>query len=231
MRNYKLHFVRHGMTEGNEKGQYLGSRTDSELSGEGIKQLIDLRECYEYPAVGVVYTSPMARCVQTTGIIYAGRELMMVPQLRELDFGDFEGKTIDELREDEDYLEWLENSIEIAPPNGESGEDFLKRIVEGIRFIIDDMIKSEVYDAAVVTHGGVIMTLMAAIGLPRRPMQEWLVGNGRGYTCFVNPQLWLRDGVIEVAGIMPHGAETAISNGFSEKGLPKDKIHRGGHNK
>lgn len=208
------------MTDGNEKGQYLGSRTDCELSNKGIKQLIDLRECYEYPAVGMVYTGPMARCVQTVGIVYPGRGITMVPQLRELDFGDFEGKTMGELGEDEDYLQWLENSIEVAPPNGESGEDFLARIVEGLRFIIDDMIKSELYDAAIVTHGGVIMTLMAALGLPRRPMQQWLVGNGKGYTCFVNAQMWQRDGVFEVAGIMPHGAETAFSNDFGEGGIP-----------
>ncbi|MEG0541560.1 MAG: histidine phosphatase family protein, partial [Angelakisella sp.] len=127
MKNYRLHFIRHGMTEGNERGQYLGSRTDSELSPKGMKHLIDLRECYEYPAVGMVYTSPMARCVQTTGIVYPGRALTMVPQLRELDFGDFEGLTIGELKDNEDYLQWLENSIEVAPPNGESGEEFLAR--------------------------------------------------------------------------------------------------------
>lgn len=208
------------MTDGNEKGQYLGSRTDSELSTRGLKELIDLRECYEYPAVGMVYTSPMARCIQTVGVVYPGREIMVVPQLRELDFGDFEGKTIGDLREDEDYLQWLENSIEIAPPGGESGEEFLARIIEGVRFILDDMMKSEIYDGAVVTHGGVIMTLMAAIGLPRRPMQEWLVGNGKGYTCFVNQQLWQRDGIIEVAGIMPHGAQSAFSSDFSDGGIP-----------
>ena len=36
-----------------------------------------------------------------------------------------------------------------------------------------------------------------------------MVGNGRGYTCFVTPQLWMRDRVIEVAGVMPHGAASA----------------------
>ncbi|MEG1686354.1 MAG: histidine phosphatase family protein [Angelakisella sp.] len=214
MRNYKIHFIRHGQTAGNQLGQYIGCKTDMELSPDGVRELIDLRESYEYPAVGMVYSSPMTRCVQTTGIIYGDRPLIMVPQLREIDFGDFEGKTISELQDTKPYLDWLANSTEVAPPNGESGGAFLARLVEGLRFIIEDMMKSELYDAAVVTHGGVIMTLLAGLGLPRREMQHWLVGNGRGYTCFVNPQLWLRDGIIEIAGIMPHGADTAYPNGF-----------------
>lgn len=223
MKNFRIHFVRHGMTEANQKGQYLGCRTDIELSPAGLRELIDLRESYEYPAVGVVYSSPMTRCIQTAGVVYPERELMTVPQLREVDFGDFEGKTIGELRDDEDYGDWLANSMEVAPPNGESGEVFLERIVQGLAFVIDDMIKSEVYDAAVVTHGGVIMTLLAALGFPRRPMQDWMVGNGRGYTCFVNPQLWLRDGLIEVAGIMPHGADSAWHHDFDADGVPTDR--------
>lgn len=220
MKNYKIHFIRHGMTQANKEGRYVGSRTDYEICNDGMRELIDLRESYEYPPVGIVYTSPMARCIQTAGIVYPGRELMTVPQLREVDFGDFEGKTIGELKDNEDYRNWLANAHETAPPGGESGQDFLYRLVEGMRFIVDDMMKSEIYDAAVVTHGGVIMTLLAALGMPRRPMQDWLVGNGRGYTCFVNPQLWLRDGLMEVAGIMPHGAEKAYDKDFGAEGAP-----------
>lgn len=216
MKNFRLHFVRHGMTEGNEKGQYIGCRTDSELSTRGMRELIDLRESYEYPGVGMVYTSPMTRCIQTVGIVYPGQGITTVPQLREVDFGDFEGKTIGELRDLPDYTDWLTNSMEVAPPNGESGEQFLSRIVEGVAFVVDDMMKSDIYDAAVVTHGGVIMTLLAAVGMPRKPIQEWMVSNGRGFTCFVNPQLWLRDGIIEAVGIMPHGADKAFTYFDSE---------------
>lgn len=220
MKNYRLHFVRHGMTPGNAKGQYIGSRTDSELSPEGIRELIDLRECYEYPAVGMVYASPMTRCVQTVGILYGERPLTMVPQLREVDFGAFEGKTIGELQDNPAYTAWLANSMAVSPPEGENGDAFLARTVEGLRFILDDMMKNEIYDGAVVTHGGVIMTLLAALGLPQRPMHQWMVGNGRGYTCFVTPELWLRDGVLEVAGIMPHGADSTFRNDFDENGIP-----------
>lgn len=210
MRNYRIHLVRHGMTEENGNGQYIGSKTDSSLSTQGMKELIDLRESYEYPAVGMVYTSPMARCVETTGIIYPDREIMTVPQLREVDFGDFEGKTMEDLKETEAFKMWIANALEVAPPNGENGYEFTQRVLEGFAFVVDDMINSDTYDAAIVTHGGVIMTLLAAVGMPRRSMHDWMSSTGRGYTCFVNSQLWKRDGIIEVAGIMPHGATSAI---------------------
>lgn len=217
MKNYRLHFVRHGMTEGNEQGRYIGSRTDSELSPRGIRELIDLRESYEYPAVGMVYSSPMTRCIQTAGIVYPDRPMTTVPLLREVDMGDFEGLTIEELQEREEYTDWLADALHSAPPNGESGEELLARVIEGLSFILRDMMLSDIHDAAIVSHGGVIMTLLAAVGMPRRPVQEWLVGNGRGYTCFVNPQMWQRDGIIEVAGIMPHGADTAMNFVFGDE--------------
>ena len=44
MKNYRLHLIRHGMTEANRRGAYAGRRTDVELSPEGIRELLDLRE-------------------------------------------------------------------------------------------------------------------------------------------------------------------------------------------
>ncbi|MEA5010589.1 MAG: histidine phosphatase family protein [Angelakisella sp.] len=211
MKNYRLHFVRHGMTEENKSGCYQGRRTDPELSLEGIRQLIDLRESYEYPAVGIVYCSPMQRCVQTAGIIYPDRELIMMESLAEMDFGDFEGKTMAELQDDPDYLTWMEGgSLQVGPRGGETGEAFLYRVVDATQRIIKDMMENDITDAAVVTHGGVIMTILAGLGLPRQPMASWAVSNGRGYTTFVNPQMWLSSNVIEIAGIMPHGADKAL---------------------
>lgn len=211
MKNYRLHFVRHGLTEGNKAGQYVGRRIDHELSMEGIRELIGLRECYEYPAVGMVYCSPMARCLQTADIVWPDRQLAVMDSLAEMDFGEFEGKTMAELRDDPDFITWMEGkSLQAGPRGGETGAEFLGRVVDGVGRIIRDMIENDITDAGVVTHGGVIMTAMAGLGLPRRPMVQWAVSNGRGYTVFVNPQLWVRDKVFEVAGIMPHGADKAL---------------------
>lgn len=210
MKNYVLHFIRHGQTDSNLRGEYFGKRTNSELSVEGIRELIELREDYEYPAVELVYSSPLQRCLQTADIVYPDRRIMLVDELAEMDFGDYEGRTFDELKDDPTFRLWLADSGNQSPPGGETGQQFLQRIQAAVAAIIDHMQQSEIFEAAVITHGGVIMTLMATLGLPQRPMQDWKTGSGRGFTCFVNPQLWDRDHIFEIAGILPHGADTAF---------------------
>ena len=50
MITYKLHLIRHGQTEGNQKGLFVG-RTDMPVSEEGFDELSRLRDTYEYPLV------------------------------------------------------------------------------------------------------------------------------------------------------------------------------------
>lgn len=214
MKNYRLHFIRHGLTEANKQGLYVG-RTDYELCFEGIQELVRLKQEYEYPWVDTVYTSPLLRCVQTAGILYPDARLVPDQSLIELDFGDFEGKSYYELKDDPDYDRWLQDSMSTAPRNGESGDVFVDRIIGACSQIFEDMMQQELTDVAVVTHGGVIMTLMAALGLPKRNMREWAIGNGRGYTVLMTPQMWMRDRAFEVAGLMPHGATAQFGESIS----------------
>ena len=108
-----------------------------------------------------------------------------------------------------------ENGIDTC---GESGEEFLIRIQAAAAAMIDYMAQNEIFEAAVVTHGGVIATLMSTLGLPRQPLQFWKTSGGRGFTCFVHPQIWQNDHLMEVAGILPHGATTACETGNENKG-------------
>ncbi len=208
MRNYRLHFIRHGLTQANKQGLYVG-RSDYELCQEGILELVELKTRYEYPPVEAVYTSPLTRCVQTAGILYPDTQLVLEDGLIELDFGEFEGKTYDHLKDDPDFRNWMEDSGRYAPRGGEDWQSFTTRITQAVDGIFRDMQREQVEEVAVVTHGGVIMTLMATLGLPRRPFPEWAVGNGRGFTVLLNPQLWMRDQALEIAGYMPHGATSA----------------------
>ncbi len=63
------------------------------------------------------------------------------------------------------------------------------RIQAAVAAMIDYMAQNEIFEAAVVTHGGVIATLMSTLGLPRQPLQFWKTSGGRGFTCFVHPQI------------------------------------------
>lgn len=60
MVTYKLHFIRHGMTDGNRTGRYVG-RTDVPLCQEGRQELEALKQKYRYPEVQEVYCSPLTR--------------------------------------------------------------------------------------------------------------------------------------------------------------------------
>ncbi len=211
MKNYRLHFIRHGMTDANRRGAYAGRRTNVELSPQGIRELISLKEEYSYPPVDAVFCSPLTRCIQTAGVLYPQAELQVLPSLAEIDFGDFDGRTIGELQDREDFRRWMANSLREAPPGGESMEEFSRRVALGLSSILAWVMQNDAQDTAIVTHGGVIRAVLTSMALPRLAPGQLLVGNGRGYTCFATPQLWMRDHIIEVAGIMPHGASDAAT--------------------
>ncbi len=204
MITYKIHFIRHGITQGNMDGRYIGL-TDLPLCEEGYAQLRELQEKFKYPQVDAVYTSPLSRCTETAEFLYPHREQRTWPKFAECDFGSFEGKTIEELKDDIEFEKWIGDSYHIAPPGGESGEEFTRRIISGLDDLFGEMMQEEIRSAAVITHGGVIMTLMAAAGLPKHPLNEWAVGSGMGYTILMTPQMWMRDGAFEVYSVLPEG--------------------------
>ena len=72
MKYYKLHLIRHGLTEGNLKGLYIGSGSDLPLCAEGRAQLKTLKKDFGYPQVPLVFTSPMLRATQTAEILFPG---------------------------------------------------------------------------------------------------------------------------------------------------------------
>ena len=98
MKNYVLHFIRHGRTEHQRQGVYMGRRTGSELSAEGIGELLALRREYDYPSAEVVFSSPLPHCLQTADFLYPESRLMVVDELAEMDFGVYEGKSLEELK-------------------------------------------------------------------------------------------------------------------------------------
>ena len=106
MKGYRISIIRHGMTEANEKGIYIG-RTDVPLSAKGAADLAAKMDEFDYPSVHRVYSSPLRRCTETAEILFPYTELVPVDDLCELNMGDFENKSIDELAKREDYNKWL----------------------------------------------------------------------------------------------------------------------------
>ena len=202
MKSYLIHLIRHGITEGNLRGQYIG-RTDSPLAPQGVKHLEELSAEHDYPAAQVYYCSPLTRCVQTLRILYPEADPILVDGLRECDFGDWEGKTAKELEHEDTFLRWMESREAVTPPNGESGRAFTQRVCMTFEKLVEGMLRSGTDSAVAITHGGTIMALLSVYGLPRARFYDWLTENGHGYTLRITPGLWMRSMVAEVVSTIP----------------------------
>lgn len=207
MITYKLHIIRHGAISENLNGAYIGV-TDSPLSESGKEELLKLYDKYEYPRVEKVYSSPLSRCIETADILYPNTLTEPVDDLKEYNFGDFEGKTFAELKTDESFMRWIEGTKGAEVPNGEKSEDFAARIESGIDHILNDMMTNRIMSAALITHGGVIMQLLSHFGYPKLEPKDWVTPFGEGYTLTVTPQFWMRDRIFEISYRIPYERES-----------------------
>ena len=203
MKTYRIHFIRHGLTDGNLEGRYIGV-TDIGLSDDGADQLDAIRVKGELPDTGMLFTSPLKRCLETCDQLFPDNEPIDIPELRDFDFGDFENKKAAELENDPQYIQWI--SGRACPPNGEASDDFVKRIALGLNIMVRKMMEAEVFEATAVMHGGVMMTLFASCALPQRRAVEWSSPVGGGYTALITPSLYGRSGVIEIIDTVPSSA-------------------------
>ena len=200
MKTLTIHLIRHGETAANSEGKYIGV-TDLSLTMDSADYLEKLASEGVYPQVEAVYSSPLKRALQTGVLIYPEKNAIPVPNLSEYNFGVFEGKSGTELEDNEDYKKWIAGTLE-APPEGESNKDFTVRICVGLRQVVEDMLTHNITTSAVITHGGVIMTLLDAAAVPRRKKFEWMTDSGRGYTIRITPSLYHSSGIVEVIDII-----------------------------
>lgn len=206
MKSYTIHFIRNALTDENLEGRYIG-HTNVALSEEGKAQLAQMREELIYPPVDAVFTSPLKRCTDTAAILYPENRPLVIEGLIEYNFGEFENKTAEQLEKYEEFPRWLAGEKGVKPPYGESNEDFTKRVCDTFEKIAEGLMKTGTTSAAIVTHGGVIMTILASYGIPEYPMHEWLTPNGCGFTVKLNPSLWMRAKKFEVFSEFPYERE------------------------
>lgn len=202
MKSYIIHFIRHGAIDETLSGKYIGT-TDVPLSDKGKADLKKLDYEYRYPGTQVVFTSPLKRCVETCKILYPELNPLLITGLSECNFGEWEGKTAESLKNDLDFEKWLAGDNSVKPPRGESNADFTRRICLMFESIVEGLMKTGTTESVIVTHGGVIMTLLAVYGLPQAKPFEWTMDNGFGYSLRVTPMLWQRDKVCEVFQTIP----------------------------
>lgn len=166
-----MYLIRHGKTAANEQRLYCGS-TDLPLSEDGAAELRQLRYSI-HPAYFV--TSGMKRTRETLEILFGDVPYAVDPRFREVDFGDFEMKSYCQLQDNPAYQAWIsgDNAANV-PPNGESGVQMTRRVLEAFRELPDG--------TALIAHGGVIAAIMGSL-FPEegKHRYQWQPENGCGY--------------------------------------------------
>lgn len=200
MKSYVIHLLRAMPSQGALEGRYVG-RAQSPLPMGAVAELAEFKREYKYPQGELYCASPAVSCVDTLKILYPQAQPEVVLDLAECDFGDWENKTAEELKDEPGFPEWLMGQG--APPNGESGQVFFQRVCRGFQLLVQNMMARGVTPVVLVTHAGVMTSILAAFGLPKAAPQDWLCDGGFGYSVRITPGLWMREPVMEVFARVP----------------------------
>ncbi|MDD3660311.1 MAG: phosphoglycerate mutase family protein [Lachnospiraceae bacterium] len=178
----RIIMVRHFATYGNVQKRYVG-RTDEPVieNRERENMISDPKKISALKEVKAVYCSPMLRCLQTAEFLFPEMELEKVSDFRECDFGAFEYKNYEELKDEPSYQKWMDSNGKLPFPGGESREQFQKRCREAFDQVRMQALEENLDTIALVIHGGTIMSILDAYSDPHKDYYAWQTGNGNGY--------------------------------------------------
>jgi alpha-ribazole phosphatase/probable phosphoglycerate mutase len=168
-----LYLIRHGETEGSEERRYKGT-IDVPLSENGKRQIMKSAEFIERTLssagarMNAVYSSNLVRASKSAEIIagHLGVNPIVDAELRERDFGIWEGMSFEEIDEQypDDFRAWAKNPLRFSPMGGESTLEIKGRVIGALKKILDRHAGETV---AVVGHGGVNrVALCHFMGMP-----------------------------------------------------------------
>lgn len=168
--------IRHGKTKGNMEGRYIG-RTDEGLlqeEKEEIKKLVP-------PKADIIFISPMIRCMETCKLMYPEQNYSIIDELKEIDFGEFEYKSYEDLKDNPDYQAWIDSNGMLAFPSGEGRDDFIKRCINGFEKGIQKAMEESCEEVVFIIHGGSMMAILDRFSYPNEEFFHWQVKNKNGY--------------------------------------------------
>ena len=99
----------------------------------------------------------------------------------------------------------MDPASQTVPEGAESREAFARRTDGMLMKLFEFMIKSQIHEAACVTHGGVILNMMARHVLPQRRPEDWMTDPGCGYSLRLDTAMWMRDHLAEAYDVVPPG--------------------------
>ncbi len=149
-----LFLLRHGETLLN--GRYVGS-TDVSLSENGRAMITEMAVFFSGKNIGQIYCSPLKRCCETCELLQLNADVRIDDDLREIDFGRWEGMTFEEILEMDRSLvdEWGRAGDSFCFPEGESIRDFGNRVDRFAKQIM----KVKKNRILIIAHGGTLRHL------------------------------------------------------------------------
>jgi alpha-ribazole phosphatase len=164
----RLILIRHGESVLGRAGRYAGHR-DSPLSPRGRAQVLRLRPRFRRLRPDVIVSSDLARCRQTAQILAPGAEVLSSPELRELNFGRWDGRTAESCRRRDGrrFDQWMREPWSTRTPDGESLRQLCRRVR---RFVTSLISRFPNRTLALITHAGPLRTLLAT-----NPSDFWRV--------------------------------------------------------
>jgi broad specificity phosphatase PhoE len=176
----RLLLARHGQSVSNAERRFQGVQ-DVALSELGARQAEALGQAMRRLSIAAVYTSPLERARRTAEIAAAGLGVPLTPvdDLRELSLGEWEGRTVEEIRAlpGDPYEQWVRDPVACLPPGAEPLPEVQARVVSAMADIVAAHPNGE--QVLVVCHGGVISAYLAhCLGLPLSSIWRLTVSNG-----------------------------------------------------
>jgi len=167
MSSTRLLLVRHAQPREEARGRCHGT-LDIGLSARGLRNARHLGRTLDEVGLAAIYSSPRRRALETAAALGQPHGLtpLIEEDLREIDFGDFEGHTYDEIAQTHPrlYRQWMETPTQIEFPGGESYPKLRTRVLAAVD-AIRHRHQGEV--TAVVAHSGVIRAVVSdCLGIP-----------------------------------------------------------------
>lgn len=159
----RLFLVRHGQTAWNVEGKQQGY-SDIPLDANGVLQAQQTAFRFSNELLTAVYSSDSARSLVTAETIASQHktEICVDKRLRERNYGEWEGKSQDELRSQhkEAYQEYVSDPVLYCPTGGESGIDLFMRV----SYFLSDLLEQHQNGSVVIVgHGGSLSVLLASL--------------------------------------------------------------------
>ena len=155
----KLYIIRHGQTDWNIVKKIQG-RQDIPLNERGRYQAGCLKKAMEDRPVTAVFSSLQIRAMETAKAVASSSGSVVIPvkDLMEINYGSWEGKTEEEILQEDRalYEAWWSHPAETAPPGGESISQVNERCQKAWKEIKPQLTG----DAAIVAHGGLLAHFM-----------------------------------------------------------------------